>query len=154
MLSYRMLWIKLIIKYCVSCCFTYILQNEDHFLYCVTTSNLVAVLFLAFRRNFLSPPSVFCSIVKTKQHVVLNHQQVSSRLCLTLGLRHGVYEIFGHLKCYATWIGSQLPTFRDNTSVPSTPQTSVTNHQSTFRNIPEDRRFLVADYLTSRYRRG
>jgi hypothetical protein len=33
--------------------------------------------------------------------------------------RRGVNEIFALLRCYATYIGGYLPTFRDNLSVPS-----------------------------------
>jgi hypothetical protein len=69
------------------------------------------------------------------------------------GFRCGVNEIFALVGCYAAQIGSQLPTFRDNLSVPSSRATVVTledgtdtlsrnvgNYQYMLRNIPEDRR--------------
>jgi hypothetical protein len=46
------------------------------------------------------------------------------RLCDKLifvisGLRHGIDEIFALLGCYAVYIGTCVPTFRDNLSVTS-----------------------------------
>jgi hypothetical protein len=36
---------------------------------------------------------------------------------VTTGFRHGVNEFFVLLACYAAYIGSYLPTFRENLSV-------------------------------------
>jgi len=74
------------------------------------------------------------------------------------GICRGINEIFFLLGCYAVLIGIYLSTFRDGLSVTSSrntedgtdtplkmgliccPETSVSNYQSTLRNIPEDRR--------------
>ena len=40
-------------------------------------------------------------------------------LCVTLGFRRGLNEMFALLRCYAAQIGSKLPTFRNNLPVPS-----------------------------------
>jgi hypothetical protein len=63
---------------------------------------------------------------------------------------HCVNEIFALLECYAAYIGSYLPTFRNNLSVLSSRvknmgqvaflETSANNYQSTPLNIPEERR--------------
>jgi hypothetical protein len=64
------------------------------------------------------------------------------------------HEIFAVLGLYALLIGSSIPMFRDNLSVPfqswttwtskmgqiDCPETSVSNYQCAFRKIPEDRR--------------
>jgi hypothetical protein len=67
-------------------------------------------------------------------------------------------EIFALTECYAEEIVSKLLTFRDNLSVPfpkcclnledgtRCAETSVTYHQSTLHNIPEERRY---HYLSS-----
>jgi hypothetical protein len=60
-------------------------------------------------------------------------------------LRHGVDEVFALLSCYAAYVGSFLPTFRDSLSVPS----SRTDRLS--RNI-DKQRMCVAYQQTSGYR--
>ena len=62
------------------------------------------------------------------------------------GIRRSVNEICTLLGCYAAQISSLLPTFRDKLSILSSNfkqpftldnETSVTNYQSTLRNIPQ-----------------
>ena len=67
-------------------------------------------------------------------------------------------ELFVVLEFYTEWIGSQLPTFQENLSIPQAmaflhcltlefgtdicPEMSVTNYRSTLHNFPEERRNL------------
>ena len=69
--------------------------------------------------------------------------------CVSSGFRSGVRETFALLGCYAAYIGSCLPTFRDNLPGPSSNvklngtdrlTRDVDMYQPTLRNIPEERR--------------
>ena len=77
--------------------------------------------------------------------------------------RRDVPEICALLGYYAALSGSSVPTFQENLSVPSSrvkkfflglpdrkmgpigsPGTSIQNHRSTLRNIPEERSYIAA----------
>ena len=50
---------------------------------------------------------------------VINFLALGIINCVISDFRCGVTEIFDLLGCYAAWIGSLLPQFRDKLSVPS-----------------------------------
>jgi hypothetical protein len=54
-------------------------------------------------------------------------------LSVISGFRHGVNEIFALLRCYAAFIGSLLPTFRDNLLVPSSRVKGMILEDGTYR---------------------
>ena len=71
----------------------------------------------------------------------------------------GSFVLLGY---YAAQVGGRLPTFPDRLSVPSSmaffkmgpigcPETSVTNHQPTPRNIPEERRLQLHCGVSLKY---
>ena len=78
--------------------------------------------------------------------------------CVILGPRHGLNVICVLLGCYAAYIGSCLPKFRDRLSVPlswagtlkmkpiSYPEMPVNKHQFMLRNIPEKRKFHMQKF--------
>ena len=64
-------------------------------------------------------------------------------ICEISGFRRGVVEVFALLRCYAAWVGSWLPTFRDNLLVPSSRVKKSHSSRTVRRNIPEERRLQV-----------
>jgi len=60
-------------------------------------------------------PHEFCGLHQPNGVLLCKLQ----KSCVTSRHRRGVNENFVVLECYAALIGSQLPTFRNNLSVPS-----------------------------------
>jgi len=56
-----------------------------------------------------------------------------------------VNEILFPLRCYAAYVGSYLPTFRDNLYGFIGTEMSVANYKSTARKIPEQRESHLSD---------
>ena len=81
MLSYWMLWIKLIIKYCVSCWITYILQNDTRSIQCQIRIYLFSSLYAVLERSVLELllKSTFLVVIcKQKKNVMMNMEHVRS----------------------------------------------------------------------------
>jgi hypothetical protein len=101
-------------------------------------------------------PTIRCSGLSRYQYEFAQAQKTNKN--------HPTTEIFTLLGCYAAQIGSQLSTFRDNQSVPSSmvvtdvseqtispifkgqiftleDETDVPNYQSTPRHVPEEPRY-------------
>ena len=114
-------------------------------------NRMVSIIILYY--NIMGPAPYVRSVVD--REVFMRHMTV---IFMISGFRRRGNEIFALLRCYAPQICGYLPTFRDSQSVPFSgvfgylnleyqivcfPETSVTNYQSTLRNIPEERTSLL-----------